>query len=357
MNWFYTTQDGSQAGPVDETVLEGLFRSGAVTAETLVWKEGMDDWKQYSVIFSGPAPSGLTAAQGGVRCAECGQTFPADQLISLGGRSVCGACKPLAVQKFQEGVVSFGSPADAGDLWDKVQQRGFNFTISSVLSRSWKLVKGNFWPCVGVTLLCYMIMMGAGQIPLLGLLATFLVQPQMMAGLNWYFVRQFRGEPATLNDGFAGFRRGFGSQALYMLILGAIIFVAVLICAVPFALLMPSLSSADSESGSATTVALLFALMIPAVLVIWYFVLCWIFTPLLILDKGLKALPAMKLSRRVVRLRFWKIVGLFIVIGLLCMVSLLALIVGILVMLPVAFATFSLVYEDAFGEEGPVVKG
>lgn len=215
MNWFYATKEKTQAGPVDQTTLEGLLRSGTISSDTLVWQQGMDAWKPYSTLFGSASSS---SAAGGTRCAECDQEFPPDQLIALAGRSVCATCKPVAIQKLQEGVVSFGSPVDAGELWQKVQQRGFDFTLSSVLSRSWNMVKANYWPCVGVTLLCYLIMMGAGQIPLLGLLAIFLVQSQIMAGLNWYLLKQFRGESATLNDAFAGFRRGYGQQALYMLI-------------------------------------------------------------------------------------------------------------------------------------------
>lgn len=236
-----------------------------------------------------------------------------------------------------------------------VEQRGYDFTIGSVLSRTWDLVKGNFWPSVGVTLLCYLILVGSQQIPLLGLLAVFLVQPQIMAGLNWYFLKQFRGEPATLNDSFEGFRRGYGQQALYMLIVTGIMLGAIAACAIPLAIVIPAISSVSSEGGntSGIFVAILIVVLVPIVLAIWYFMFCWLFTPILILDRGLKAMEAMKLSRRVVRLRFWKLLGLFLVVGLMCMVSVLLICVGLLVMLPVAFGVLSRIYEDIFGEREP----
>lgn len=358
MNWFYSTKEKTQAGPVDESVLEELFRSGAITGQTLVWKEGMTDWAPYSSVL--PLPSASQAAavtrSGTARCAECGQSFPPDQLISLGGRTICGGCKPVAVQKLQEGAVNFGQTVDPEVLWQQIRQRGYDFTIGSTISRSWKLVTGNLWPCIGVTLLCYLIMVGAQQIPILGLFAMFLVQPQIMAGLNWYFLKQFRGQPATLNDGFEGFRRGYGQQAIYMLIVFAIIFGAIFLCAIPAAIIIPIMASAAEKSGDGISwiaIAVMFVIFTPIILAIWYFMICWFFTPLLILDKGLKATAAMKLSRRVVQLHFWKIVLLFIVIGLMCLVSLLALIVGIIFMLPIAFAALSRLYEDAFGEDRP----
>jgi hypothetical protein len=358
MNWFYATKEKTQAGPVDQAALEGLFRAGAITEQTLIWKEGMASWAPYSSVLPLPSAAQPVAVtdSGLARCAECGQTFPPDQMISLGGRTICGACKPVAVQKLQEGAVSFGQTVDPEVLWQQIQQRGYDFTIGSILSRSWKLVTGNLWPCIGVTLLCYLIMVGAQQIPILGLFAMFLVQPQIMAGLNWYFLKQFRGQPATLNDGFEGFRRGYGQQAIYMLIIFAIIFGTVFLCAVPAAIIVPIMASAAEKSGDGVTwilIAVLFVVFTPIVLAIWYFMICWFFTPLLILDKGLKATAAMKLSRRVVQLRFWKIFLLFLVIGLMCMLSLLALIVGIIFMLPIAFAALSRLYEDAFGDERP----
>lgn len=355
MNWYYATKDKTQVGPIDQTALEGLFRSGTITADTLVWREGQPDWLPYSSVLapSAPAPGSAPSLP---RCAECGQVFPPEEMITLAGRTICATCKPLALQKFQEGVVSFGSPVDAEELWRRIEQRGFDFTISSVLSRSWSLVKNNFWPCVGVTLLCYLIMMGASQVPLLGLFAAFFVQPQIMAGLNWYFVKQFRGEEATINDSFAGFRRGYGQQALYMLIVFAIMFGLIILCAVPMALIIPAIAKASNSGGGGSTIYIwiIIGVMIPIILGIWYIIICWIFTPLLILDKGLTATKAMKLSRRVVQLRIWKLIALFLVLALLSLLGVAALLVGIIFVLPVLFAAISRVYEDAFGEEGPV---
>ena len=347
MIWFYATKDKTQAGPVDDAALDGMFRSGSITAETLVWKEGMANWAPYAQVRTPQANPSEGPNQ--AICAECGKTFAADQLISLAGRNICGACKPVALQKLQEGVVSFGQTADAEELWRTVKQRGYNFTIGSVISRSWRLVAGNFWPCFGVTLLCYLIILGASQIPF----AALFVQAQIMAGLNWYFLKQFRGATATLNDGFAGFHRGYGQLLLYMFIMTAIIFGVIMAIAVPAAILIPLLSSASKAGGSSfLVIGIISAVGIPVLLGVSYLYTCWMFAPILILDKGLKATAAMKLSRRVVQMHFWKIVGLFLAFLLLFLLGFLALIVGVLVVLPVAFAAMSRLYADIFDETG-----
>ena len=355
MNWFYATKEKTQAGPVDEATLAELLRSGTITQDTLIWKEGMENWTPYSAVLGLPGQAAAApvsaptfgAPAGNVACAECGQLFPPDQLVLLAGRSVCATCKPVAVQKLQEGAVTFGEATDPEELWQKVKSRGFTCDIGSIFSRTWALLIGNFWPSVGVTLLGYLVILAANSIPLVNYLGMFLVQPQMMAGMYYYFLKQFRGEPTTLNDSFAGFRVGYGGQALYMLIVFAVTLVLIMVIAIPAAILVPLINSA-TKSDAATAVAVC-VILIPMVLVIWYIFLCWLFTPLLILDKGLKVLPAMKLSRRVVHLQFWKIFALFLVFLLLGVAGVVTLCLGFVVVLPLCFGMIARLYEDAFG--------
>jgi formylmethanofuran dehydrogenase subunit E len=105
--WFYATENNLQVGPVTSEALDELVRSGTISRESLVWKAGMEGWLPYSKVHPDGSDPGLP--QGFEKCSECGQVFPSDQVILLAGRSVCGACKPLAVQKLQEGVSPRGS--------------------------------------------------------------------------------------------------------------------------------------------------------------------------------------------------------------------------------------------------------
>jgi hypothetical protein len=43
--WWFYQKDGQQHGPVGEEALRSMFASGELSPTTLVWKEGMDDWK------------------------------------------------------------------------------------------------------------------------------------------------------------------------------------------------------------------------------------------------------------------------------------------------------------------------
>lgn len=112
MSWYYAVGQ-EQKGPVTEEQLQALAKDGAITGETLVWREGLADWQPYRVVSGGAAASGsapgAAAPAGGVVCAECGKSFAADEVVRFGDRFVCAACKPTFVQRMQEGAVIAGA--------------------------------------------------------------------------------------------------------------------------------------------------------------------------------------------------------------------------------------------------------
>jgi len=42
--WYYADRHHQRQGPVAADALRDLFRRGAVTADTLVWREGLAQW-------------------------------------------------------------------------------------------------------------------------------------------------------------------------------------------------------------------------------------------------------------------------------------------------------------------------
>jgi hypothetical protein len=56
---FFMAVGGKQAGPFDMTALEAKVREGALTRDTLVWKQGMASW---TAAGSVPELAGLFAA-------------------------------------------------------------------------------------------------------------------------------------------------------------------------------------------------------------------------------------------------------------------------------------------------------
>ena len=98
--WYYLATDQTQQGPVDETRFRELTSAGAITPQTLVWREGMSAWQPFESLAGGStAPVAANAAT----CHMCGKAVGADNLIELAGFQTCAECKPKVVQALSEG--------------------------------------------------------------------------------------------------------------------------------------------------------------------------------------------------------------------------------------------------------------
>lgn len=126
MTWYYV-KDGEAAGPISDEALLSKLRLGSILPTTLVWRSGMAEWQSASKVapeivlppaLEAPAsdsfgavidaPPELTSGTPPVLpnffCTYCGVIIPADQLVRIGGRAVCAACKPVYVQQVREGM-------------------------------------------------------------------------------------------------------------------------------------------------------------------------------------------------------------------------------------------------------------
>jgi hypothetical protein len=154
MNWYYV-RDGQQDGPHSEEALQELLKTGAVNASTLVWREGMANWQPLSeadpqLLAPGASAPSASGAQASVKCVECGGFFPASEMISLGGASVCARCKPVRLQKMQEGVAGGDKAAELARLLKIAQaQRGVNMAILLTFGSYAVLLLGGFMAPAG----------------------------------------------------------------------------------------------------------------------------------------------------------------------------------------------------------------
>lgn len=110
MNWYYA-EAGGQVGPFTQEQLEGFVRTGKVSQNTMVWRDGMQAWTRYGDL----AKSGGTSH----RCAECGNTFPEEEMIAFESAWICAGCKPVFMQKLKEGIAPVGVLRYAG-FWIRV---------------------------------------------------------------------------------------------------------------------------------------------------------------------------------------------------------------------------------------------
>jgi uncharacterized RDD family membrane protein YckC len=108
---------------------------GTVASDTLVWRDGMKDWAPFSTVgYTGAAPADLPPLSAGyVRCAECGRSFPPDEVIAYAGKHVCGGCKAVFFQRVKEGAVLPGEFEYAG-FWIRFAARFLDGIILGVVS-------------------------------------------------------------------------------------------------------------------------------------------------------------------------------------------------------------------------------
>ena len=138
MSWYYAVGQDKQ-GPVSEEDLNQLVQQGTVTNETLVWQDGMADWQPYGQAIAAASGGGTGAA--GIICAECGNQFSFDDVIRFGDQYVCAGCKPIHVQRMQEGGV-VASAMDYAGFWVRFAARFVDGIITGVINMLIGMVVG-----------------------------------------------------------------------------------------------------------------------------------------------------------------------------------------------------------------------
>jgi hypothetical protein len=374
MSWFYA-DDGAQKGPVSDEEFQRLAAAGTIRAETLVWREGLADWKPFGSLtapppvpqpasVAGPTPATATAAAAGpippghVACTECGKVVPEVDSVVLGGRVVCAACKPRVVQRMVEGAgPATGSTFDVQEFLTGLRASGgYPLDTGSCLSRGWELVKANFWPCVGMNLLVLVALGASSQIPCIGIIGQLVLTGPFMGGLYLYFLLQVRGKPATIDDLFSTFRQPkFKELALASLVVQAVPVTVGFVVGFG-AVFLPALLSAR---GNAEPNPMIFLPLIPVILAIVYISFVTFMTYIIVVDAGVGFWDGIKLSVKLVHMRFFTWILFGIVAMVLMMAGMLALCVGLLVVMPILTAAVCYAWTDILqaSEQGRSATG
>jgi serine/threonine protein kinase len=221
-------------------------------------------------------------------------------------------------------------PPPSGEaLAREILARDYDLDIASCLRRGWALVRGDFWPIVGVSALISVLWFfahssgsivssGNGKKTVEGSLLGFLLSGPLFGGLYLFFLKRIRGETTTVETAFAGF-----SNRFLQLFLGS--FVPIVLTTLGF-----------------------ICFILPGI----YLLVAWTFTLPLMMDKGLDFWSAMELSRKVVSKHWWKFFAFVIILLLLKLAGILLLLVGFFIATPIVRAAAMYAYEDLFGATG-----
>jgi len=134
MNWFYES-GGQQQGPVSDADLDRLIAEGKINAGTLVWREGQDNWlplREARPAAVAPVTTGIPSpdlsglpGDDSIHCDSCKKLTPRSNIVQIGGRNVCVACKPAILQRLQQGAdLSTIGEIRTGPPWEHRRQLG-----------------------------------------------------------------------------------------------------------------------------------------------------------------------------------------------------------------------------------------
>ncbi|GAB4341263.1 MAG: hypothetical protein Kow0099_17800 [Candidatus Abyssubacteria bacterium] len=135
MQWYYVLGK-ERIGPVEEEEFRSLVSTGTIRSETLVWRKGMTQWQRYrDVSWQGGSDGSATADVATERyaCRECGQYFPADEMVPYGSTYVCATCKPVFFQRIKEGA-PLRSAMVYGGFWTRFLAKAIDWSILLVIN-------------------------------------------------------------------------------------------------------------------------------------------------------------------------------------------------------------------------------
>lgn len=229
-------------------------------------------------------------------------------------------------------------------------------------SHGWLWIKKAFAlfrksPLIWVALSVSVILIGAmlGLIPFLGSLIFQLIAPALTAGLMIGCRAQQQGEELEIAHLFAGFK----SHGAQLVTVGGIYLTGMLIIAAIVGLvggepLIRAMTSghADAETVAASGMAGMsmlpvligLTLLLPLLMAYW-------FAPALIVFGNLRPVDAMKTSLAASIHNFAAFLIYGVVVFVLFILATLPVMLGFLVMIPLAFISYYTAYEDVFADE------
>lgn len=272
--------DGQPYGPVTADKVREWIRAGRANAQTKAQRVGETEWSTLGNFTEFTAPPPADAPEPGAP--------PAATPLRTSGRRV--------------EAQAYAAPWLAQHL---------TLDLGACLSRAWELLKSDFWNVVGVNLVMTLVIALAGSIPLLGLL---LLGP-LLGGVQYFYLRRLRAQPAGLSEAFDG----FSIQPGALVLAGVVQFVLI--------------------------AAGLICLILPGI----YLAVAYLFTYLLVIDHGLDFWPAMEVSRRIITANWGWMLLLVIVAAVLSFLGTVAFVIGYVFTAPLFYGALVAAYEQLIG--------
>src|SRR6266516_3003548 len=148
--------DQREYGPVPVEQVRKWIAEGRANAQTKAWSEGSSEWK---TLADFPEFADLLTAKGAVA------QLPPPKIGAL----------------------------HADKLAAEIIARDYRVDIGDCFSRSWNLVRDNFWLLVGATAVALVIGTALVFVPVLGIPTNVIFGFALQGGLSLLFVKRLRG--------------------------------------------------------------------------------------------------------------------------------------------------------------------
>jgi uncharacterized RDD family membrane protein YckC len=135
MQWFYSNE-GQRLGPASQAEFDKLVHDGVIAADTLVWREGMTDWRPYSTVAEG-------AASDTEVCAVSGKRYPRREMVQYEGRWISAEHRDEYFERLREGIAQPGHFVYGG-FWVRFVAKILDGLIIGVVSAGINMVVAYF---------------------------------------------------------------------------------------------------------------------------------------------------------------------------------------------------------------------
>ncbi len=196
----------------------------------------------------------------------------------------------------------------------EVIQGNYDVSVGEFFSQGWQLLQKNIVGFIGYVLLLVILNFVLQQIPKLGPLATFILNPILFAGLFIVAFKLLQEKSTSFGDFFQGYKNWIH------LILGSIV------------------SSILIGIGT-------ILLIIPGI----YLSTSYIFSLPIIIDRQTNFWDAMEASRKIITKKWFSWFGFLLLLGIINLVGALIVGIGMLVTIPFTFCAIAVAYQQVVG--------
>jgi len=274
-------------------------------------------------------------------CSVCGDTFHRDFLQEIDAKLYCGVCQPEVIETVPTDTLAAFSNEEEDieedvEVLEDEQSIGTDFTVGDTIKEAWQKTngaKGSVW---GGVFAMYLIIFG-------------------ISFAGFYGIQGFsgQGDPTTAMVANGGLQ--LVSSWLSMLFTGGLMLIGVrraLEQRVSWKMVFAAFSGKKILSMTIATVLQILLICIGLVLLVLpgiYLTVGYALTLPLILDKGLGPWEALEASRKAIHKKWWTVLGMYLVMMLLYMVSMIPLGLGLIWTVPMFMVLMGVLYSRLFG--------